>query len=113
MRRPDQDPPLYVPAEFEAEHLADARRTVILSAMRRNGSSSLAGRGIDMPRRRAVALLAHLAALTIALVFSAVTGTWVAGIVVLVVVSGSLGVTLWVISHVERQQADRRQRRRD
>jgi hypothetical protein len=112
MRRPDDDLPLYVPAEFEAEYLADARRTVILSAMRRASSPSFAARATEMPRRRAVAFLAHLAALTIALVFTAVTGTWVAGVVVLVAVSASLCVTLWILTLLGREP-DRRKRRPD
>jgi predicted RND superfamily exporter protein len=113
MRRPDDDLPLYVPAEFEAEYLADARRTVILSAMRRAGSPSFSAGSTATAHRRGVALLAHLAALTIALVFTVVTGTWVAGVVVLIAVSASLCVTLWIITLLGRRPPHPRPPRSD
>lgn len=96
---------MYVPTEFEAEHLADARRTVILSSMRRDSSPPLRSGGSAGARRgREIALSLHLAALTIALFFTAVTGTWTAGVVVLVPVVVSLAVTVSVLTRLEARQ---------
>ncbi len=113
MSRPDDDPPLYVPAEFEAEHLADARRTVILSLMRRDCPPSFASPARETRGRPAVVLFAHLVAVAMTLVFTIVTGTWLAGIVVLVAVASSLLVTSSVTRRLGGNQAVRRRRRPD
>jgi len=105
MRRPDEEAPLYVPTAFEADHLADARRTVILSVLRHGRApSSGSSRGVDARRAREIALILHLAALTIALVFTAVTGTWMAGILVLLAVTVSLGVTVAMLARLEARR---------
>ena len=108
MRTPaDDGSPLFVPTEFEAEHLDDARRAVIRSLVRRGRVRSLGERAIG-PRRgwRSIAVIAHLTAVTIALVFAAVTGTWAVGFAVIASVVVSLPVSLPVLSSIERKWAD-------
>lgn len=110
MRTPaDDDAPLYVPAEFEAEHLDDARRTVIRSALvRKRGRTGT--RRSRLERWRAGAVFAHLIAGAIAVVIAAVTGTWGIGVSVLAVLALSLGVSLTVFGRIAQSLSIRRRR---
>lgn len=102
MRTPaDKEPPLYVPSEFEAAHRDEARRTVVRSCLQRSRPRALSDRLSGSWDHWTIAVAAHLTAAAVALVFTGVTRTWIAGLVVLMLVSASLGVTLLVRSRIE------------
>jgi hypothetical protein len=92
------DQPLYLPEEFEREHLDDARRSVANSRGRRAAVRRVAVAAVsprDARRRRSlgIASLLHAVAAVSVLAISAATGTWGVGLAMLVMVAISLAVT--------------------
>ena len=109
MRTPaDKEPPLYVPPDFDAAHRDEARRTVVRSCLPRSRQRSPWDRLNGWWDNWTIAITAHLTAAAVTLVFTGLTRTWMAGLVVLVLVSTSLGVTLVLRNRIEA--ADRRDR---
>jgi hypothetical protein len=95
------DQPLYLPEEFEREHLDDARRSVAESRGRRAAVRrvAVAVSPRDARRRRSlgIAAMLHAAAAVLVLAISAATGTWVVGLAMLAMVAISLAVTARVL----------------
>jgi hypothetical protein len=96
------DQPLYLPEEFEREHLADARRSVAdgrgrRAAVRRVAAAAVSPRDARRRWSLAVAWMLHAVAAVLVLAISAATGTWVVGLVMLVMVAISMAVTARVL----------------
>lgn len=103
------DAPLYVPREFEREHLEEARRSVasaskgqgvahrVMSMVRRSGSAQ---------RRRSIglAILLHGLAALLVLTISAVTGTWLIGLTVVGFVALSLFGSVRLLQHLHESR---------
>ena len=95
----DSDEPLFVPDEFEAEHLDEARRVISSNTGVRRAArklaASVAGQR-DHPRQRILRLVSilHGIAVVCAIAISAVTGTWLIGLAVAVMVGLSLLIAL-------------------
>lgn len=100
------DSPLYVPEEFEAAHILEARRTVrgrrVPDRPWRCPALSL-GRFLrpaaNDPRQhvRHLVYVLHLVAVAVTVLFAAITGTWLAGSVVVVFVGLTLAAVLIVL----------------
>jgi hypothetical protein len=106
--KPSDDDPLFVPDEFEAEHLEQARRMVQAKSERRSIGQRFVrlatGRRGGTPKQRLTSLIVslHGVAVLFAVVISAVTGTWLPG----VAVSALIGLSLWTafrLIHVIKQ----------
>lgn len=109
--------PLYVPEEFQAAHLDDARRTVTRSPVQRRFARQVAkatswqGAGREPRQRlRGLAYVLHALAAVLAVAFAAVTNTWLVGLAVLAIVGLSLAATLRLIVVIERAQAEEAQK---
>lgn len=96
------DAPLYVPEEFEVEHLEAARRSVASSRGGRRSVSRAAppaAGGGEVPERRwrVLALSLHAVAAVLSIAIAALSGTWVVGALGLVTIGLSLLVVLYAI----------------
>jgi hypothetical protein len=105
------DQPLYVPEDFEREHLDDARRSVANSRggraiARRMVSAGIVGRDPRHRRSRGIAGLVHAAASLLVVAIAAATGTWGVGLVMLGLVAVSLAVVIRVL-HVVAEARER------
>lgn len=103
----DDDQPLFLPEEFEREHLDDARRTVANTrggrAIARRVSSAAVPRGGPRVRTHVgIAVLVHAVAALLVLTIAAATGTWAVGFAMLVLVAVSLGVVARVLHVMAR-----------
>ena len=113
----NDETPLFVPDEFQSEHLDDARRTVTRSRARRQlarqvtkAASWRGGQGSPHPRLRGLAYLLHALAAVLALAFAAITSTWFVGLAVVVFVGLSLATVLRVLVVIERAQLEEAQK---
>ncbi|MFP4312665.1 MAG: hypothetical protein ACLFS9_11895 [Nitriliruptoraceae bacterium] len=105
MKRPaDGELPLYVPSEFEVEHLDEARRTVIRSHLPKGRPRWVTPRASGRPVDRYLVILLHLTAAVLTLAVSAMTGTWREGLALLLGVAVSLSVTLLVLHRISRRR---------
>jgi hypothetical protein len=114
----DDDQPLFLPAEFEREHLDEARRVVSSSrggrAMaRRVTSAAIPQRGGPERTHIGVAVLIHAVAALLLVIIALATGTWAVGLAMLGMLAISLAVVIRVL-HVmaqnrvaEKQEPDR------
>ena len=103
----NDDAPLFVPEEFEREHLEDAHRTVAGTSGhqrvdRRIASVMRSRKGTSRHWSFTLALVMHAVAAVLLLAITVVTGTWTAGGIVLGLVALSLAVTLRLLRHVEQ-----------
>jgi len=106
----DEDLPLYLPEEFEREHLAEARRAVVASrggrAIARRITSAALPRGMAGARTHVgIAVVVHAVAAVLVLVIAAATGTWAVGLAMLGLVAISLGGVAWVLRVMARNGA--------
>ena len=104
----EDDAPLYVPAEFEAEHLDEARRRVARTRGSRRlvhrTAAAVTGGGDRSPRRRALrfALFAvHVLATAFTLAISALTGTWFVGLTVTALITVSFLAIMRTLTAVD------------
>lgn len=105
----EDDSPLYVPAEFQADHLEEARRHVARSrglrhSARRLTATVAATENASVGRRRALRLMAimHAIAAVFAVVISAIVGAWLVGSFVIALIGVSLGITARVLYALDR-----------
>lgn len=103
----DDDQPLFLPEEFEREHLDDARRTVANTrggrAIARRVTAAAVPRGRPRVRTRVgIAVLVHAVASLLVVTIAVATGTWAVGLAMLGLVAVSLGVVARVL-HVMGQ----------
>lgn len=106
----DDGRPLYLPEEFEREHLEEARRAVASSrggrAIARRVTSAALPRGVPRVRTHVgIAVLVHAVAALLVMVIAAATGTWAVGLAMLGLVVVSLGVVAWVLHVLDRRRA--------
>ena len=112
----DGETPLYVPQEFQLEHLDDARRTVSRSPARRQ-AARYAARAASWPSvgrspqqwLRGLAYLLHVLAAALALAFAAITSTWLVGLAVVGFVGLSLAAVLRLLVVIERAREEEAQ----
>ena len=106
----DEDRPLYLPPEFEREHLDEARRAVANSrgarAVARRVSTAALPRGGARARTHiGIAVVVHAVAALFVVVIAAATGTWAVGLAMLGLVAISLGGVAWVLHVMARNDA--------
>ena len=110
-QEPRDDDPLFVPDEFEAEHLEEARRTIAsrtgIRSVPRRLAPSVVGRHSDAPKQRFTRLIVslHGIAVVFAIVISAVTGTWLIGLAMTAVIGLSLWTAIRLVRTIERVHA--------
>lgn len=112
MHTPNSDEPLYVPEEFEAEHLEEARRRLASSRgprrIARRVTSTVSRRRGTSARQQflGVAALLHALAAVLAMAISALTGTWLIGLTLVALAGLSLATVVRVL-HVVEQARER------
>lgn len=117
-QEPRDDEPLFVPDEFEAAHLKQARRAVASTTgargLGRRLTSSLAGRHTGSAQQRVTRLLwiVHGIAVIVTLALSAVTDTWLIGLAVSALIGLSLLTATRLVHVVERVHAHESAQRR-
>jgi hypothetical protein len=105
----NDDAPLFVPEEFQLEHLEEAHRTVAKTSGRQHVGRRIvsvvhSGKGTSRHWSFALAVIVHAVAALLLLAITAVTDTWAAGGIVLGLVALSLAVTLALLRSVERRR---------
>jgi len=106
----DDDQPLFLPEEFEREHLEEARRAVAQTrggrAVARRVTSATIPRMGDRARTRlGIAVLVHAVAALMVLVIAIATGTWLVGLAMWGMLVISLGVTARVLHVMDQSRA--------
>jgi hypothetical protein len=106
----DEDRPLYLPEEFERDHLVEARRAVANSrggrAVARRVTSAALPRGVPRARTHVgIAVAVHAVAALLVLAIAAATGTWAVGLAMLGMVAISLAGVVGVLHVVARNGA--------
>ena len=110
-QEPRDEDPLFVPDEFEAEHLEEARRTVAsrtgIRSVPRRLAPSVVGRRGDAPKQRFTRLIVslHVIAVLFAIVISAVNGTWLVGLAMTAVIGLSLWTAIRLVRTIEQVHA--------
>jgi hypothetical protein len=105
------DAPLYVPEEFEVEHLEAARRSVASSRGGRRpvprAAPPAAGGGEAPERRwRVLAVSLHAVAAVLSIAIAALSGTWLVGALGVV----TIGLSLIVVLHAIKRYGPSRRR---
>jgi hypothetical protein len=97
----DDDQPLYLPEEFEREHLDEARRVVAASrggrAIARRVTATLPGRDGRGRSPLAIAASIHAVAALFVITITVATGTWAIGLVMLGLTAVSFAVVARVL----------------
>lgn len=108
----DPEGPLYVPQAFEDRYGDEARRTVAESRRRsvrrpRPGKSAWSSLPLE-DRLRAALWMVHVFAALLILFFAGLTGTWLVGLSLVLVVAVSLGMSLGTTGPVRARWGDAR-----